>query len=523
MIRPDPSDDLTAQFRAAFEQRAYQTSDAARYEQEQETLDADASRQKNDQAGRDFIQGLGLGDTLPSLEDYDYGKMLADGVHPRPDEQGRLPLPPRYFRAGKLVIDGVDLATGQRITSRVSLEDRILANTLDDDGEPDDPHALLMTALDDPSSELTPSERASLMAWRKQRASLNPPSMMPDQPVRVADALGSSDTRTDAQSPLGPLWPQQADPFETPKHPIIETLMGPKTEQPLKEQIFGQRGLHALGGAVTALSGILDQAGFTFEAFDTKFNPTLNDVTLGHLGKVLQDISKGDYPVDKNTGIPTLESLELLGLFPLAGGVKLTGKALIESLKTLTDAVKKSPEITATIAALGGAPDEAEAGLAPSISKFLVSAFAKTPDATAAQIYKGMTEAAGRLDKRGHDKLKLAAGRAVKIQAEIKRNGWDANTVLWEGGLGRVRVGSMEFQGAHIALEHRGDLTDILVASGRAQQEVEHMPNFELLRGALDALEAIPPKNGVRYIGNRPVKIVKSGQYIGTLYLEGGR
>lgn len=151
----------------AFEQRAYARSEAGQFEQDEERRRADERQAQHAAMGSDWLRGLGLGDTVPSPDDYDYGRMLSEGVYPKPDEQGRLPLPPRYFKPGRLVLDGLDVATGRRVESRVSLEDRVLADgiDLDGDGVPDIPLAALGRALDGEGSELTPAERRSLSAW----------------------------------------------------------------------------------------------------------------------------------------------------------------------------------------------------------------------------------------------------------------------------------------------------------------------------------------------------------------------
>lgn len=160
------NDDLSQSFLSSFEQRAYHQSEAGQFEREQAGMEADAARQKHEQSASDWLKSTGQGDAIPSPADYDYARMLADGVYPRPDGNGQIPLPPRYFKPGRLIVDGVDLATGKRIASRVPLEDRILGTTpdLDGDGEPDTT-ATLSQALANPDSELSPVERRALGAW----------------------------------------------------------------------------------------------------------------------------------------------------------------------------------------------------------------------------------------------------------------------------------------------------------------------------------------------------------------------
>lgn len=187
----------------AFEQRAYARSEAGQFEQDEERRRADEQQAQHAAMGSDWLRGLGLGDTVPSPDDYDYGRMLSEGVYPKPDEQGRLPLPPRYFKPGRLVLDGLDVATGRRVESRVSLEGRVLDDgiDLDGDGVPDIPLAALGRALDGEGSELTPAERRSLLAWFDSQRDPEPVQMAMgsrgrpgNQPVNVGETLTDAGT-----------------------------------------------------------------------------------------------------------------------------------------------------------------------------------------------------------------------------------------------------------------------------------------------------------------------------------------
>lgn len=191
MLRTD--DDMTQDMLAAFEQRTYANSDAGRYESEQAVLETDAKRTRNEDDARAWIKGLGMGDTIPSPDDYDYAAMLGNGVYPKPDQQGRLPLPPRYYKSGRLIMGGVDVATGKRVLSRVPLEDRILGTA--DDGDGPDMENPIDHASEMDWAELSPQERNSLEAWME---SLNPQSVgFSGQRITVADA-GNTGTRMDA-------------------------------------------------------------------------------------------------------------------------------------------------------------------------------------------------------------------------------------------------------------------------------------------------------------------------------------
>lgn len=149
MINANPGDDLTADFLQSYERKGYEHSEAAQYEREQAQLE-DIQRAKDQHAeAREYLKGLGLGDTIPSMADYDYGAMLGDGVYPRPNADGHLPLPARYWKPGRLISGGFDLSSGQNIDAPPgTVYDRDMA---------------IQAALAD--GELTPQERNSLEAW----------------------------------------------------------------------------------------------------------------------------------------------------------------------------------------------------------------------------------------------------------------------------------------------------------------------------------------------------------------------
>lgn len=191
MLRTD--DDMTQDMLAAFEQRSYATSEAGRYENDQARLGADAERTRNEDDARAWIKGLGMGDTIPSHDDYDYAAMLGDGVYPKPDQQGRLPLPPRYYKPGRLIMGGIDVATGKRVLSRVPLEDRIMG--MADDGDGPDTENPLDQASETDWAELSPQERNSLEAWMESVRER--PEWFTSQGVIVADS-GNAGTLTEA-------------------------------------------------------------------------------------------------------------------------------------------------------------------------------------------------------------------------------------------------------------------------------------------------------------------------------------
>lgn len=152
---PDESD-----ISNAFERRSFALSEAGGYERSFDARQQEAMTARMAEKAEAYVQGLGLGDTIPSPHEYDYGAMLADGFHPKPDGAGRLPLPPQYWKPGMLVVRGVDLATGERVSSGVSLEDMVI------DGAQDEGEALMTEPLTpEDFAGLGIPERNSLEAW----------------------------------------------------------------------------------------------------------------------------------------------------------------------------------------------------------------------------------------------------------------------------------------------------------------------------------------------------------------------
>lgn len=129
--------------------QSYARKGLARMAAEYDPSEDNAQRE---QMAADWIRGQGMGNGLPGQEDFDYGAMLAAGIHPTPDADGHLPLPPRFFRPGRVHAHGVDIATGERVLSDAShIEGDIEAAVL---------------ALDDPETD--PRVGRSLAAWLRQ-------------------------------------------------------------------------------------------------------------------------------------------------------------------------------------------------------------------------------------------------------------------------------------------------------------------------------------------------------------------
>lgn len=165
-MRSDGDDDLTPLFERAFRQRSLALSDSGRYLAEQDDAQQQARVAESEREAREWVRAQGMGDMLPAPADYDYAAMLRDGVYPSKDGSGRIPLPPAYWRPGRMILGGVDVATGRRVTSSVPLEERILSgqDSAGGDGDPDVQELLASLSQED-LSELSSRERRSLEAW----------------------------------------------------------------------------------------------------------------------------------------------------------------------------------------------------------------------------------------------------------------------------------------------------------------------------------------------------------------------
>lgn len=93
-----------------------------------------------------------------------------------------------------------------------------------------------------------------------------------------------------------------------------------------------QQAIGTMGAWIQSLAEQLDKYGVTIRipGTDAELNPTLKDVTVGDLGKVLEDISFGFYPT-KGAGMTTQlkpEAAELLNLPVLGAPVVAAGKVV---------------------------------------------------------------------------------------------------------------------------------------------------------------------------------------------------
>lgn len=171
--------------------------------------------------------------------------------------------------------------------------------------------------------------------------------------------------------------------------------------------------------------------------------------------------------------------------------------------------------VAAGAAGLGASGDADAAPLSGLVAK-AIRALPRT--ATKPEIEAAMLKADPKINT---GKAATYAARAETLNRET--SGMKETTELWQGGLGVMPLGHAEMGGYHVMLEHRRDLIEIVRAAGSGMPNPEKAPNVELLKKALDAMDAAPTsKDGSRTVGSLSVKIVKNGpRNIGTFYVVG--
>lgn len=189
-------DDMEGNLLKAFQERESALGPANQYLVQQEAEESKAAEMESDKMVHEWLKSQGMGDTVPAPADYDYARMLKDGVYPKAGDGG-MPLPPKYWKPGKMIIGGVDIATGQRIESQVPAHDfqTGIAEHGDDNAAPVDLGEMWSMITQDDLAELSSRERRGLEAWMGSHG--------------VMIAAGPSQTRTDA--PTG-YYPKQNRP-----------------------------------------------------------------------------------------------------------------------------------------------------------------------------------------------------------------------------------------------------------------------------------------------------------------------
>lgn len=157
------SDDAPELLRA-FGRRDYLLSEAGQFEDSQARVeDEERSARATDEATA-WRRSLSAGDTIPGDDAYDFAAMARDGVWPKPDGAGRVPLSPRYWKPGRLVLAGYDLSNGRRVMSSAPLEERVLGD-LPDETDAGTIEQILAQATPEDWAEMSSVERRSLEAW----------------------------------------------------------------------------------------------------------------------------------------------------------------------------------------------------------------------------------------------------------------------------------------------------------------------------------------------------------------------
>lgn len=159
-------DDMESALLKAFQERESALGPANQYKMQHDAEEEQAASAESDKMVHEWLKSQGMGDAVPAPADYDYARMLKDGVYPKAGEGG-MPLPPQYWKPGKMIVGGVDIATGQRIESQVPAHDFQvgMAEYGDDNAAPVDLGEMWSMITQDDLSELSSRERKSLEAW----------------------------------------------------------------------------------------------------------------------------------------------------------------------------------------------------------------------------------------------------------------------------------------------------------------------------------------------------------------------
>lgn len=214
MLRSDDAPDLLR----AFERRDYLLSDAGQFEQQQTRADAEAAASAAREQARTWRRSLGAGDTVPDEDAYDFDAMALGEVWPKPDGAGRVPLPPRYWKPGRLTLAGYDIATGRRVLSGTPLEERLLAGEMDEPDEVATIEDVFARATPEDFAELSTVERRALESWAEAHG------------VMLAQA--GTGTATDAPSPARvgragvPQQPPSMSDITQPAQALWDSLAG---------------------------------------------------------------------------------------------------------------------------------------------------------------------------------------------------------------------------------------------------------------------------------------------------------
>ena len=126
------------------------------------------------------------------------------------------------------------------------------------------------------------------------------------------------------------------------------------------ERNLPQQAIGRMGQWIESLATQLDKFGITIKVpgTDATLNPTLKDITVGDMGRVLEDISYGFYPVTgkgTTTGLKP-EAVELMNLPILAAPLAAAGKGTAKAAAGVAG-------LAASSAAGGDKPKPGEASL----------------------------------------------------------------------------------------------------------------------------------------------------------------
>jgi len=256
-------DDMEGELLKAFEERHYALGPANQFMLQQDAEEAKTGDAESQKQVHEWLRSQGMGDSVPSPNDYDYAAMLRDGIYPTAGEGG-LPLPPKYWKPGKMIIGGVDVATGRRIES-----DPLHDYLIDDAAEIDESRAsadvgdLWAGITQDDLAELSSAEKRSLEAW------------MGSHGIQIAQG-GTQGTMSDA--PPAARVGRASVPY---KPPSLKDITAPATA--LWDAMAGtlKGGVAQTAGLLGDLRSLVDMVsgGRAKEVLGDRFFPTTEEVS----------------------------------------------------------------------------------------------------------------------------------------------------------------------------------------------------------------------------------------------------
>jgi hypothetical protein len=196
-------------------------------------------------------------------------------------------------------------------------------------------------------------------------------------------------------TPGAPAPAQPAPAQPVPARPVAAASTDSVREIPRNSV---EKAIGNLGAWITSLAEQLDKFGIKIKVpgTDAEFNPTLKDITVGELGRVLEDISYGFYPVSGKgvtTGLKS-DAAELLNLPVL---IAPAARSLVKGAIKVAEDIVPGP-ISGGLKAQRGAVG-------------LDTSYKNTPDSLMGYKKNGPQKSSGETNYRHYEFLKLTTDK----------------------------------------------------------------------------------------------------------------